>query len=163
KSEFMQFAASELMKELLNAVDSFDLALHNTAGDENTLRGFELIYKQLQDTLARFGLKPIEAKGKKFDPNFHQAVSTQPSKAFEEAAEAYSVLSDSQKRANYDRFGHAGVTGAAGAGGFDPSVFADFSDILGDIFGFGDIFGSGRRGGTRVQRGADLRYDLELT
>ena len=84
---------------------------------------------------------------------------------FKEAAEAYAVLSDGQKRANYDRFGHAGVGGAAGGGfgGFDPSVFADFSDILGDIFGFGDMFGSGRRGGTRVQRGADLRYDLDLT
>jgi molecular chaperone DnaJ len=82
---------------------------------------------------------------------------------FKEAAEAYSVLSDAQKRANYDRFGHAGVGGAAGAGGFDPNVFADFSDVLGDIFGFGDFFGGGRRGGTRVQRGADLRYDLELT
>jgi molecular chaperone DnaJ len=82
--------------------------------------------------------------------------------AFKEAAEAYSVLSDAQKRANYDRFGHAGVGGAAGAGGFDPNVFADFSDILGDIFGFGDLFGGGRRGG-RVQRGADLRYDMELT
>ena len=82
---------------------------------------------------------------------------------FKEAAEAYSVLSDGQKRANYDRFGHAGVGSAAGAGfgGFDPNVFADFSDILGDIFGFGDLFGSRR--GSRVQRGADLRYDLELT
>jgi len=82
---------------------------------------------------------------------------------FKEAAEAYSVLSDAQKRANYDRFGHAGVGAGAGFGGFDPNVFADFSDILGDIFGFGDLFGSGRRGGSRVQRGADLRYDLELT
>jgi molecular chaperone DnaJ len=62
---------------------------------------------------------------------------------FKEAAEAYSVLSDAQKRANYDRFGHAGVGSAAGAGfgGFDPNVFADFSDILGDLFGFGDMFG----------------------
>ena len=84
--------------------------------------------------------------------------------SFKEAAEAYSVLSDSQKRAQYDRFGHAGVAGAAssGFGGFDPNVFADFSDILGDLFGFGDMFGS-RRGGTRVQRGADLRYDLDLS
>ena len=56
---------------------------------------------------------------------------------FKEAAEAYSILSDSQKRAQYDRFGHAGVGSAAGAG-FDPSVFSDFSDILGDLFGFGD-------------------------
>jgi molecular chaperone DnaJ len=83
--------------------------------------------------------------------------------SFKEAAEAYAVLSDGQKRANYDRFGHAGVGGAAGAGGFDPSVFADFSDIIGDIFGFGDLFGGGGRRGSRVQRGADLRYDLELT
>jgi len=88
KSAFMQFASSELMKELLNALDSFDLAIKNAAaesqGGENALRGFELIYKQLQDTLARFGLKPIEAKGKKFDPNFHQAVSTQASNEIEE-------------------------------------------------------------------------------
>ena len=83
---------------------------------------------------------------------------------FKEAAEAYSVLSDAQKRASYDRFGHAGVGAASGFGGFDPNAFSDFSDILGDIFGFGDFFGGGRRGGGgRVQRGADLRYDLDLT
>lgn len=84
---------------------------------------------------------------------------------FKEAAEAYSVLSDQQKRAQYDRFGHAGVGTSANSGfsGFDPNVFADFSDILGDIFGFGDLFGSGGRRGSRVQRGADLRYDLELS
>ena len=77
---------------------------------------------------------------------------------FKEAAEAYAVLSDADKRARYDRFGHQGVAGA-GAGGFDPTIFADFSDILGDIFGFG-----GRRGGgSGMTRGADLRYDLTLT
>ena len=81
KSEFMQFASAELIKELLNALDSFDLAIR---GGEDKLRGFELIYKQLQDTLTRFGLKPIEAKGKKFDPNFHQAVSTQATNDVEE-------------------------------------------------------------------------------
>ena len=81
RSEFVQFASSELMKKLLTALDSFDLALRNTGGD---LRGFELIYKQLQDTLARFGLKPIEAKGQKFDPNIHQAVATQPDNEVEE-------------------------------------------------------------------------------
>jgi molecular chaperone DnaJ len=82
---------------------------------------------------------------------------------FKEAAEAYSVLADPDKRAAYDRFGHAGVSGVGG-GGFDPSVFADFGDILGglgDLFGFGEAFGGGRRrGGPR--RGADLRYDLEI-
>jgi molecular chaperone DnaJ len=82
---------------------------------------------------------------------------------FKEAAEAYAILADAQKRGIYDRFGHAGVSSAAGAG-FDPSVFNGFEDILGglgDIFGFGDLFGGRRRGGP--QRGSDLRYDLEIT
>jgi molecular chaperone DnaJ len=82
---------------------------------------------------------------------------------FKEAAEAYAVLADSEKRSAYDRFGHAGVSSATGGtGGFDPSVFADFGDILGDVFGFGDLFGGGRRRGG-PQRGADLRYDLEIS
>jgi molecular chaperone DnaJ len=85
---------------------------------------------------------------------------------FKEAAEAYAILADSEKRSLYDRFGHAGVKSAAGAGaGFDPSVFqefGDFADILGNMFGFGDLFGSGRRRGG-PQRGADLRYDLEIS
>src|SRR5689334_15361426 len=69
RSEFVQFASAELMKELLNALDSFDLAIRNASTDERTLQGFELIYKQLLDTMGRFGLKAIEAKGQKFDPN----------------------------------------------------------------------------------------------
>lgn len=83
---------------------------------------------------------------------------------FKEAAEAYSVLSDPQKRAAYDRYGHQGVSGVA-ASGFDPGIFGDFSDILGDLFGFGfsDLFGAGGRRRPRVQRGDDVRYDLELT
>jgi molecular chaperone DnaJ len=83
---------------------------------------------------------------------------------FKEAAEAYAVLADAQKRAAYDRFGHAAVSGAAGGQGFDPTIFADFGDILGglgDVFGFGDLFGGRRRGGP--QRGSDLRYDLEIS
>ena len=77
---------------------------------------------------------------------------------FKEAAEAYSVLGDPDKRRRYDMFGHAGVGG--GAGGFDPTIFSDFGDILGDLFGFGDLFG--RRRSTGPRRGADLRYTLEL-
>jgi molecular chaperone DnaJ len=80
---------------------------------------------------------------------------------FKEAAEAYGVLSDEEKRARYDRFGHQS---AGGFGGIDPNQFADFGDILGNLFGFGDLFGNrgGRRGGTRAARGNDLRYDLTL-
>jgi molecular chaperone DnaJ len=83
---------------------------------------------------------------------------------FKEAAEAYAILADAEKRPLYDRFGHAGVSSAAGAG-FDPTVFTGFEDILGglgDIFGFADLFGGGRRRGG-PQRGADLRYDLEIS
>jgi molecular chaperone DnaJ len=82
---------------------------------------------------------------------------------FKEAAEAYSILADTEKRSLYDRFGHAGVSSTAGAG-FDPTVFQGFEDLfggLGDIFGFGDLFGGGRRRGG-PQRGGDLRYDLEI-
>jgi molecular chaperone DnaJ len=80
---------------------------------------------------------------------------------FKEAAEAYGVLSDQEKRAQYDRYGHTSAAG--GFGGFDPSQFADFSDILGDLFGFGDFFGAGRKRSTRPARGNDLRYDLTLS
>lgn len=81
---------------------------------------------------------------------------------FKECSEAYAILSDSNKRAQYDQFGHAGVGGGAGGfGGFDPSV--DFGEILGDLFGFGDMF-SGRGGRrSRAQRGGDIREDLTLT
>lgn len=80
---------------------------------------------------------------------------------FKEAAEAYSVLSDADKRAQYDRFGHAGVSGAGGGGG---GYQVNIEDLFGDFFG--GIFGGGGGGGGRrrgVERGADLQYRLEIT
>ena len=88
------------------------------------------------------------------NPNDHEAEGR-----FKEVKEAYEVLCDSQKRATYDQFGHAGVDASRGGGqGFDPR------DAFGDIFGevFGDIFGGGRRNRSGVYRGADLRYELAL-
>ncbi len=84
---------------------------------------------------------------------------------FKEAKEAYEILTNSQKRAAYDQFGHAGVDTSA-AGGAGPGAGfggGNFSDIFGDVFG--DIFGGGRAGGSgaNVYRGADLRYNLDLS
>jgi molecular chaperone DnaJ len=82
---------------------------------------------------------------------------------FKEAAEAYSVLSDPQKRAAFDRFGHQGVPTAAG-GGFDANGFPDLGDILNEMFGFGEVFGNGsKQRRTRAQRGEDVRYDLDIS
>jgi molecular chaperone DnaJ len=82
---------------------------------------------------------------------------------FKECSEAYAVLADSEKRARYDRFGHAGVAGSGpSGGGFDPTVFNDFQDIFGDLFGFGDMFGQGQRRRSRAQRGSDMREDITL-
>jgi len=84
--------------------------------------------------------------------------SSEAEHTFREAAEAYSVLSDPEKRARYDRYGHEGLRGTPG--GFDPNAFVDFADILGDFFGFG-FGGGGRRG--RQSAGEDLRADLTLS
>jgi molecular chaperone DnaJ len=83
---------------------------------------------------------------------------------FRECTEAYSVLSDLEKRQIYDTYGHAGLSNVGGGVDFNGTIFQDFHDIFGDFFGFEDLLsGGGRRGRTRAQRGADLRYDMSLT
>ncbi|MEK7406702.1 MAG: molecular chaperone DnaJ [Acidobacteriota bacterium] len=96
----------------------------------------------------------------KYHPD-RNAGDKQAEERFKEAAEAYGVLSDPQKRTVYDQYGRQGLAGAA-APDFDPTVFSDFSDILGDLFGFGDLFSGGRRR-ARPRRGEDVRYDLGVS
>jgi len=79
--------------------------------------------------------------------------------SFKEAKEAYEVLSDSNKRSAYDQFGHAGVDQSVGGGG--AQGFGDFGDAFGDIFG--DIFGGKQSQRSNVYRGADLRYNMEIS
>ena len=98
----------------------------------------------------------------KFHPDSNQGDEEANAK-FKEAAEAYEVLSDSDKRARYDRFGHAGVEGAGNQFGSAEDIFSAFSDIFGGGGGggiFGDLFG---RGGGRQRRGSDIRVDVDLT
>jgi len=86
---------------------------------------------------------------------------------FKEAAEAYSVLSDADKKAKYDQYGHAGMGNQGGGFQFDPNQFAGFEDIFGGIFGggiFGDLFGGGgRRRSGGGERGSDLQYTLRIS
>ncbi len=100
----------------------------------------------------------------KWHPDRNPENKSESEVKFRECTEAYSVLSDAQKRQIYDAYGHAGLSSAGAGQGFDNTVFQDFHDIFGDFFGFEDLFGGGgRRGRSRAQRGADLRYDMSLT
>ena len=103
----------------------------------------------------------------KWHPDRNPENKSEAEHKFRECTEAYSVLSDAQKRQIYDTYGHEGLAGAAGQPDLNGTVFQDFHDIFGDFFGFEDLFGGGggrrRAGGRRVQRGADLRYDMTLT
>lgn len=85
---------------------------------------------------------------------------------FKEAAEAYEILSDADKRRKYDQFGHAGVGANSGGGGFHmdmDDIFSHFGDIFGDAFGGGGFGGGRSRGGRRVNKGSNLRVKVKLT
>jgi molecular chaperone DnaJ len=99
----------------------------------------------------------------KFHPDRNQGdKSKQAEEKFKEVKEAYEILTDAGKRAAYDRFGHAGVDPSAGGGGFRGAEgMGGFAEAFGDIFG--DIFGGGRGGRSNAFRGADLRYNMEIT
>ncbi|TAK64818.1 molecular chaperone DnaJ [Methylobacter sp.] len=106
--------------------------------------------------------KSYRSKAMKFHPDRNKDNPVEAEAQFKQIKEAYEVLSDPKKRAAYDQFGHAGVDssmgGGRGAGGFGGfGAGESFSDI------FGDIFGGGRQQRSNVQRGSDLRYNLELT
>lgn len=74
RSDFLQFAAMDLVKELLPVLDDFERALQVETADRNYAKGVELIYQRLYETLKKLGLEPIETVGRKFDPNLQQAV-----------------------------------------------------------------------------------------
>jgi molecular chaperone DnaJ len=98
----------------------------------------------------------------KWHPDRNPQKKQEAEEKFREATEAYSVLSDAQKRSIYDRLGHAGLARGGFEGGVNTTIFEEFQDIFGDFLGFEDIFG-GRRSSSRSRRGADLRYDMKLT
>jgi molecular chaperone DnaJ len=100
-----------------------------------------------------------------YHPDKNQA-DPEAEEKFKEAAEAYAVLSNAEQRQRYDHFGHAGISSSTANAAWGAPGFGGIEDILGDLFGFGDVFGGGGRGGSRrssAQRGADLRYDLEIS
>ena len=106
--------------------------------------------------------KAYRALAKKYHPDMNPG-DAEAEKKFKEASEAYAVLSDSDKRRQYDQFGHAAFDGGAGGGGFDFSG-TDFGDIFGDIFG--DLFGGGRSRGSQYNgpmKGSNIRTSVRIS
>jgi molecular chaperone GrpE len=97
RSDFLQFAAMDLVREILPVLDDFERALQVETADREYAKGVELIYQRLLETLKKLGLEPIEAQGKPFDPNLHQAVE----RVDTEEAEDQTVLGEFQKGYNF--------------------------------------------------------------
>ncbi len=104
--------------------------------------------------------RAFRSLARKYHPDVSQEADAD--ERFKEINEAYTVLSDDQKRAAYDRFGHAGVQGATGASDFGNMDFSDLADIFGDLFGFGSVR-AGRHSRSMPNRGADLQSEVVLT
>ena len=126
-------------------------------------RDFYEVLGVSRDASERDIKKAYKRLAMKFHPDRNQGDESAADK-FKEVKLAYEILTDSQKKAAYDQYGHAAFEqGGMGGGGGYGGGQGDFGDIFGDVFG--DIFGGGRRGGgqQRAQRGSDLRYNMELT
>lgn len=97
RSEFLQFAAADLVRSLLPVLDDFERALKTESQDKEYAKGVEMIYTRFYDTLKRMGLEPIETAGKKFDPNLHEAVQREHT----EEAEDQAILGELQRGYNF--------------------------------------------------------------
>jgi molecular chaperone GrpE len=97
RSDFLQFASIDLVKQILPIVDDFERALKVETADRNYAKGVELIHQRLYDNLKKAGLEPVESEGKKFDPNIHQAVERVPT----EEVEDQTILSEFQRGYNF--------------------------------------------------------------
>jgi len=93
RSEYLQFASMDLVKDLLPVLDDFERAMRVETPDREYAKGVELIYQRMYETLKRLGLEPIDTQGKRFDPNLHQAVERVPT----ENAEDQSILGEFQR------------------------------------------------------------------
>jgi molecular chaperone GrpE len=97
RCDFLQFAAMDLVKDLLPVLDDFERALRVETADRNYAKGVELIYQRLYETLKKMGLEPIETAGRPFDPNLHQAVE----RVETDDAEDQTVLGEFQRGYNF--------------------------------------------------------------
>ena len=97
RSDYVQFAAMDLVKEILPILDDFERALRVETADQSYAKGVELIYQRMSDVLRKLGLEPIETAGKPFDPNIHQAVERVPT----EEAEDQTILGEFQRGYNF--------------------------------------------------------------